>query len=60
MDYNDPHAPAEEIGGSIRALFSTGATRFYATVITGAPDAMCGSLRGAHAHAVLARQVLAP
>jgi N-acetylglucosamine-6-phosphate deacetylase len=40
VDYNSPTATQEEIAGSIRALFSTGVTRFFPTVITGAPDAM--------------------
>jgi N-acetylglucosamine-6-phosphate deacetylase len=45
VDYNSPDAPAEEIGRSIRALFSTGVTRFFPTVITGSPVAMLGALR---------------
>src|ERR1700730_1834412 len=37
VDYNRPDTPLEEIARSIRVLFSTGVTRFYPTVITGAP-----------------------
>jgi N-acetylglucosamine-6-phosphate deacetylase len=45
VDYNQPHAPLEEIARSIRALFATGVTRFYPTVITGAPEDMESALR---------------
>jgi N-acetylglucosamine-6-phosphate deacetylase len=45
VDYNSPAAPAEEIGRSIRAMFSTGVTRFFPTVITGAPEDMTAALR---------------
>ena len=45
VDYNDPHAPLEDIARSIRALFSTGVTRFYPTVITAAPQDMLDALR---------------
>src|SRR3981189_1582532 len=40
VDYNRPDTPPEEIARSIQVLFSTGVTRFYPTVITGAPDEM--------------------
>jgi N-acetylglucosamine-6-phosphate deacetylase len=54
VDYNNPQTTHEEIARSIRTLFSTGVTRFYPTVITGAPEAMLGSLRNlAHAREVL-------
>lgn len=43
-DYNDPEAADEVIARSIRALFSTGVTRFLPTVITGAPERMRGAL----------------
>jgi N-acetylglucosamine-6-phosphate deacetylase len=50
VDYNQPDAPDSEIARSIHALFATGVTRFYPTVITGAPDAMESALRNlAHA-----------
>lgn len=45
VDYNSPVAPHAEIARSIGALFSTGVTRFFPTVITGAPDDMLGALR---------------
>ena len=45
VDYNSPVAPLEEIARSIRAIFSTGVTRFFPTVITGAPEDMLGALR---------------
>jgi len=45
IDYNSPGAPHEHIGASIRAMFRTGVTTFFPTVITGAPDAMLGALR---------------
>ena len=35
VDYCSPEAPAEEIGRTIRALYATGVTRFFPTVITG-------------------------
>jgi N-acetylglucosamine-6-phosphate deacetylase len=54
VDYNNPHTAHEEIARSIRTLFSTGVTRFYPTVITGAPEAMRDSLRNlAQARVVL-------
>ena len=45
VDFNSPTAPHEEIQRAIVATFSTGVTRFYPTVITGAPDAMLAALR---------------
>src|SRR5712692_7080156 len=45
VDYNSPSAPHQEIARSIHALFATGVTRFYPTVITGSPDDMAGALR---------------
>ncbi len=45
VDYNDPHSSHQEIARSIHALFSTGVTRFYPTVITGPPEGMEGALR---------------
>ena len=44
VDYNQPDAPHTEIARSIHALFATGVTRFYPTVITGAPDDMESAL----------------
>jgi N-acetylglucosamine-6-phosphate deacetylase len=40
VDYNCPETTIEEIARSIQVLFSTGVTRFYPTVITGAPSDM--------------------
>src|SRR5579864_268767 len=45
VDYNSPEAAHEKIAHSIRALRSTGVTRFFPTVITGSPDGMLGALR---------------
>jgi N-acetylglucosamine-6-phosphate deacetylase len=44
-DYNSATTPHEEIARSLRAIFSTGVTRFFPTVITAAPEAMLGALR---------------
>lgn len=44
VDYCAPHSPHDEIGRSIRALFATGVTRFFPTVITGSAPAMLGAL----------------
>lgn len=54
VDYNSPATPHEEIARSIRALFATGVTRFFPTVITGDPNEMLGALRNlARARATL-------
>src|SRR5207253_2466042 len=45
VDYNSPAAPHEEIERSIRALFTTGVTRFLPTIITGAPEEMLWALK---------------
>jgi len=45
VDYNSASSPLEEISKSIRAMFSTGVTRFFPTVITGAPEEMSAALR---------------
>ena len=44
VDYNAPGTPHDEIARSLEAMFSTGVTRFYPTVITGGPDEMQGAL----------------
>jgi len=41
----DFNSPQEDIARALPALFSTGVTRFFPTVITGAPDAMFAALR---------------
>jgi N-acetylglucosamine-6-phosphate deacetylase len=45
VDYNHPETAHADIARSIHALFATGVTRFYPTVITGAPADMEGALR---------------
>ena len=45
VDFNSPLVSVEDIGRSIAAIFSTGVTRFFPTVITGAPDEMVASLQ---------------
>ncbi|HTS78089.1 MAG TPA: amidohydrolase family protein [Bryobacteraceae bacterium] len=45
VDYNLPAAAHDQIARSIRAVFSTGVTRFFPTVITGPPDHMLAALR---------------
>src|SRR5487761_690627 len=45
VDYNSPEAPHEDIGSSLRTMFSTGVTRCFPTVITGDPERMLGALR---------------
>jgi|SRR5579863_8839602 len=45
VDYNSATVTADEVGASIRALHSTGVTRFFPTVITGPPEAMLGALK---------------
>lgn len=44
VDYCSPAAPNDQIAHSIRAMYATGVTRFYPTVITGSPDDMSGAL----------------
>jgi len=55
VDYNSPVAPHEEIARSLDALFATGVTRFFPTVITGDPEEMTGALH----NLVRARESLA-
>ena len=45
VDYNSGITPHEEIARSIQVLFSTGVSRFFPTVITGAPEAMVAALK---------------
>jgi N-acetylglucosamine-6-phosphate deacetylase len=45
VDYNCPETEPAEIARSLEALFATGVTRFYPTVITGLPERMAASLR---------------
>src|SRR5579871_5131154 len=44
VDFNSPETPAEEIGRALRAMFSTGVTRCFPTVITAAPEEMTAAL----------------
>lgn len=45
VDFNNPATPREELRRSQQALYSTGVTRFYPTVITGPPADMLAALR---------------
>ncbi len=45
VDYNSAASSHEQIAESIRAIFATGVTRFFPTVITGSPDNMSVALR---------------
>ncbi len=45
VDYNDPSASHESIRDSIRAMFKTGVTRFFPTVITGSFERITGALK---------------
>jgi N-acetylglucosamine-6-phosphate deacetylase len=45
VDYNSASSTLEEVSKSIRAMFSTGVSRFFPTVITGAPEEMLAALR---------------
>ena len=44
VDYNSPAASLDQIDGSLRALFSTGVTRVFPTIITAAPEQMLAAL----------------
>jgi N-acetylglucosamine-6-phosphate deacetylase len=45
VDYNDPSVSHESIRSSIRAMFKTGVTRFFPTVITGSFERITGALK---------------
>ena len=45
VDYNSAATSHQEIARSIRVVLSSGVTRFYPTVITGAPEDMTAALR---------------
>jgi N-acetylglucosamine-6-phosphate deacetylase len=68
VDYNSPSASHGEIGRSLLALFATGVTRFYPTVITGSPVDMLAALRNLaeardrvpHGHAIAGFHVEGP
>src|SRR4030088_3474629 len=44
-DYNSPETPLELICHSLQAMFATGVTRLYPTIITGSEERITGSLR---------------
>jgi N-acetylglucosamine-6-phosphate deacetylase len=44
VDYNSPKASLESIAASMKAIFSSGVTRFFPTVITASPEAMHAAL----------------
>src|ERR1019366_2464396 len=44
VDFNSPAASHEDLERAFTAIFSTGVTRFFPTVITGDPDAMLAAL----------------
>ncbi len=44
VDYNDPSTSVEAIARSIGTMFTTGVTRFFATVITGSEQRITGCL----------------
>lgn len=54
-DYNAPETPLELIDSSLQAMFATGVTRCYPTIITGSEERISGSLR----NLFKARQTLA-
>ncbi len=45
VDFNSPATTQDEIATAIQRMASTGTTRFFPTVITGDPLAMCAALR---------------
>jgi N-acetylglucosamine-6-phosphate deacetylase len=45
VDYNDPGAPSEAIAQSIQKMFTTGVTRFLATIITGSEERIVGAIK---------------
>jgi N-acetylglucosamine-6-phosphate deacetylase len=45
VDYNLPTAPREEIARSIRALHTTGVSRFYPTIVTNSAENMLACIR---------------
>lgn len=48
VDFNDPHASADQIGKALDAVLATGVTRCLPTIITGPPDDMLACLRNLH------------
>jgi N-acetylglucosamine-6-phosphate deacetylase len=68
VDYNSPATTHEQIAKSLAALFSTGVTRFFPTIITGSPEKMLGALKNLaaaresipHGHAMEAFHIEGP
>ncbi len=68
VDFNSPIATPEDIERAIAAIFATGVTRFFPTLITGAPEAMLAALHNLaaaraalpHGHAIEALHVEGP
>ncbi len=55
VDYNSAASTHDEIAASIRAMFASGVTRFFPTVITGSSENMAAALR----HLAIARESIA-
>jgi N-acetylglucosamine-6-phosphate deacetylase len=55
VDYNDPATPSDAIARSIQKMFTTGVTRFLATIITGSEERMLGAIK----NMVVAKQAFA-
>lgn len=45
VDYNNPEITVEQFASSVRALFTTGVTKFLPTIITGSEERITGALR---------------
>ncbi len=45
VDYNDPASSHQAIARSIQKMFSTGVTRFLATIITGSEERITGAIK---------------
>jgi len=45
VDYNDPTSSHEAIARSIQKMFTTGVTRFLATIITGSEERITGAIK---------------
>ncbi len=45
VDYNDPGSEHEAIARSIQKMFTTGVTRFLATIITGSEERIAGAIK---------------
>jgi N-acetylglucosamine-6-phosphate deacetylase len=54
VDYCSPATPHDEIARSVHAIWATGVTRFFPTVITGTVEGMAGAIR----NLALAREAL--